>query len=97
MGNLGCTTNNQNRMKLVLIEMIWLGSAYPLAIKNDVRCKEVRVDYSRGDMSFELNRLSSNPGLKGMMEGKDLRTSDMVLIFVARFVDGETVLVKIHQ
>lgn len=47
----------------------------------------VGVDLSERKTSTDLNALITNLGLRGMLEGKGYQSSNVVILFVAGFID----------
>lgn len=47
----------------------------------------LKVDFSRGDMSSNLNGLFTNTGLGGMLEAKRYGKFNMMLLFVSFIFD----------
>lgn len=56
------------------------------AIEQNFRAPGLHVDFSKYGDSTQLNGLFTKDGLRGMLEGKDYRSVDMVFPFVAAFI-----------
>lgn len=50
----------------------------------------VREDFSKEETSTDLDRQVTNTGLRGMLDGKDYQSVDIVFLFVVVFVQGAT-------
>lgn len=59
-----------------------------------IRATELKVHFSRHDMSSELDVLFNRGGLRTILEETDYRTLDMVYPFVAGFFEHRTGLGK---
>lgn len=54
----------------------------------------LKANFSRGDKLSELNRQLSSNDLRRMLEGNDFRTLDMIIPFIACFMDCATGLLQ---
>lgn len=68
--------------------IIWERNVLLFGIQRESGTAVVEADFSRRYVSFEVNRLFVNTGVRGLLEGKEYEAVDMMLPFVARFEDG---------
>lgn len=62
-------------------------TALPTVMRRDNETRTSNVDFPKGDISADLNRLYINNGTRGMLEGEHFDQLDSVFRFVAAFVD----------
>lgn len=60
------------------------------AFQRESRTPIAEVDFSKGDVSSELNWLLLNVGVRWRLEGKSFDAVDMVFPFVVGFIDQTT-------
>jgi len=52
-------------------------------MERDSHARGLHIDFSSNEKGPAINGISTNDGLRGMLEAKDYRTLDMVFPFIA--------------